>query len=399
MIRPSVLFGSLAANALLAAAVVWLLAQRPARPPIPAPAGTREASAPSVMAAALRAADAPARGHNDARSWFPALRAAGVPEPVLTQLAAANFDEQWEKRRRTMEQQWERGEIDDDAWAQFNRQHDIEQELAMRSAIGDAAFVAWHKAKLLAGLSLDRIQLSPAESDAIYDLRKDLLRQRSELDQRRRAGQIDDAQIAGLQDKLDADYEAKTKSLLGDDRYATLHHGNDTVAGSLRRNLQSLNIDAAKIDAVIAADQQWRDRRTAMDADAAHDAQFSPEAYQAKLQALAAARDAALQQQLGADGFEQLQQLQDDRYRKLNRYAELWQLTPQDVQQVYGALRNYSQSVEEYRREALNRGVNWDATQQAVDKYRESTAAALRATLGEEKYKKLTASDILEWDR
>lgn len=399
MNRSPLLVTSLTLNVALAGLAAWLAVARSPRGAV-APAGPAVFAAPatSIANAALRTADLATVPSPDARAWIPALRAAGVPDAVLAKLAAASFDEQWDKRRRTLRQQWERGELDDDSWAQFNRQHDAELEAALRAAVGDAAFVAWHKAKLLAGLGLERIALSPDETDALYALRKDLLQQRRDLDVRRRAGSIDDAQTANLEDQLEADYEAKTKALLGDDRYAALHRGNDRVEGSLRRNLQSLNVDAAKIDAVVAVEQQWRDRRSAIDADAAREAQLSPDAYQAKLSALEAERDAALQRELGADGLDRLRQLQDERYRKLTRYAQLWQLTPDEVQNVYGALRDYAQSVEEYRREALNRGVNWDATQQAVDKYRAAMAASLHAKLGDTKYQKLTASDVLDWD-
>lgn len=387
---------SLALNLVLAGSVGWLVATRRHAVPVviaaPPPPKT-----PGPKASAPRAAST--GESTDVRDWLPQLREAGVPDRVLARLVAANYMASWEKRREQMQLRWERGEIDDDDWFQFNRQRDVAEENAVRAAVGEEAFKAWHEEKLLAGLPLDRIQMSASEREGLYALRRDLLAQQRDLERRNRAGEIDDAQFEQQQEKLQADYEAKTKTLLGDARFATLQSPSESTDGGLRRNLQSLNLPASKIDAIIAAEQQWREQRIAMDRAAGQETSLSPDAYQAKVHELDAAHDAALQQQLGADGLEALRQMQDERYRKLTKYAQLWQLSSDEVNKVYGALRDYNQTVDEYRRQAQSRGLTYEVMQPAIDQFRQSSSASLRAAIGEKKYNQLAGSDVLNWDR
>jgi hypothetical protein len=395
MKRSPALLVSVTLNLLLAGAVAWLTTARQ-----PSSSSAAIAPFPTKTASARIAAPLePSLTSSDPRAWLPQLRAAGVPNAVLARLVSANFARQWEKRRNEMMERWERGELDDDDWAQFNRQRAIDEEGAVRAAVGDEAFKAWHEEQLLADLHLGRIELSDAERDGVYGLRRNLVDQQRDLDRRHRAGEVDDAHFEQLQEQLQADYDAKTKALLGEDRFATLQRPYESTEGALRRNLQHLNLPSAKIDAVVTADQQWREQRVAMDRAASQATNLSPDAYQAQLHAIDQEHDATLQRELGPDGLEALRQMQDDRYRKLTKYAAVWQLSPDEVSKVYDALRDYGQTIDEYRRQAQSRGLGYDATQPAIDQFRQSISASLRASLGEAKYKQLAGSDVLDWDR
>jgi hypothetical protein len=396
MKRSPTLLASLALNLILAGTVAWLAL---AAPRLSNSVSFTVHPAKTVAAAVTAAPIQPRLTSSDPRQWLPQLREAGVPNAVIARLVAANFDRQWEKRRNEMMERWERGELEDDDWAQFNRQRASDEEGAVRAAVGDEAFKAWHEEQLLADLRLDRIPLSDAERDGVYTLRRDLVDQQRDLDRRHRSGEVDDAHFEQQQEQLQADYDAKTKALLGDDRFATLQRPNESTEGSLRRNLQNLNLAPEKIDAVVTADEQWREQRVAMDRAASQATNLSPDAYQAQLHAIDQEHDAALQRELGPDGLEALRQMQDDRYRKLTKYAPLWQLSQDEVSKVYDALRDYGQTVDEYRRQAQSRGLSYDATQPAIDQFRQSMSASLRASLGDAKYKQLAGSDVLDWDR
>jgi hypothetical protein len=395
MKRSPALLTSLALNLMLAGAVAWLAIAAPR------PSNSVSSAATPAKTAASALTSTPIQPHptsSDPREWLPQLREAGVPNAVIARLVAANFARQWEKRRNEMMERWERGELEDDDWAQFNRQRAIDEEGAVRAAVGDEAFKTWHEEQLLADLHLDRIPLSDSERDGVYALRQNLVDQQRDLDRRHRSGEVDDAHFEQQQEQLQAEYDAKTKALLGDDRFATLQRPNESTEGSLRRNLQNLKLAPAKIDAVVTADEQWREQRVAMDRTASQATNLSPDAYQAQLHAIDQEHDAALQRELGPDGLEALRQMQDDRYRKLTKYAPLWQLSPDEVSKVYDALRDYGQTVDEYRRQAQSRGLSYDATQPAIDQFRQSMSASLRASLGDAKYKQLAGSDVLDWD-
>lgn len=400
MKRDPLLVVSLAVNIALLGALIWTWS---GRQPEPAPAApTAPALAPEAPKAPIIAAPSRADGGSslaDLRTWLPQLQTAGVPQRVLAQLVAANFNADWSKRSEKLQEQLERGEIDDEQWAQLHRQRDADEEKAIRDAVGDDAFKAWHQDKLLTDMQLERANVTSDERDAIYTLRRQLLEQQREAERRHHAGEMDDAQVNKMHDDLQTAYEAKTRELLGEERYTTLQQPPNFAEGALRRTLATMNVTAAQAESVLAAEKRREEQRIAIDQASAQETNLSPEGYQAKLQVLDQERDAALLRELGPNGLETLRQLQDDRYRKLTKFAPLWQLNPNDVSKVYGTLRDYSQTVAEYRRQAGARGLSDEVTQEVINRFQQSTSASLRAAIGEEKYKRIAGSEVLDWDR
>jgi hypothetical protein len=394
MKRHVLLRTSLGLNLLISAALAWALSQRASLAPAvshdPTSGFQNRAltSVPSMTAAA--------RKTTDVHDWISSLHAAGAPPEVLAQFAIANFAADWEMRRAALRQQWNRGELDDDAWARFNRRHDEEEEHAVRAALGESAFVAWHEVKLLRGLPLERLSLSAGERDALYGLRKELIDRQRDLQDERQAGKLDDAGFTQQQEQAEADYQQKLKAALGDDRYAIVQRPSDSSQGALRHTLKGLQASDAQIAAVLAAETAWQEQRAAADRAAAQQADLSPQAYQAQLRAIDIARDSAIEHALGPDGFDALQKGRDERYQALKRHADLWQLTPDEVDHVYAILRDYRSTVQQYRAETPAPESESAAAQKAVQRYRDNLAQNLKAYLGDTRFVRVSQSVGLE---
>src|SRR5581483_949105 len=203
--------------------------------------------------------------------------------------------------------------VDADALTKADAQHDVELENEMRFALGEDGFKKWDKEKTLRDFNLSDANLSATESDALYNLRKELFKQRQDLQDSARKGEIDEADLSAKLSALQTQYEQQAKNLLGDARYTALTAAPDPAVANLKRQVKNLNLSADQMTALLAAQQQWNQQRTQLNDD--------KPSYETQLQAADSARDAAFQKILGADAFAQLQKQQDPAYQTLTRYA------------------------------------------------------------------------------
>ncbi|HXE42470.1 MAG TPA: hypothetical protein VN516_05550, partial [Candidatus Baltobacteraceae bacterium] len=294
---------------------------------------------------------------NDWHSWLDELRAAGVPNKVLAGLVTADFEDRWEDQQCELQRKYENGDLDADALTQADAQHDAEREKELRLALGEQGFRQWDKDKMFRDFNVAAANLSESDRDALYDLRKDLLKQRQDLQDSMRKGEIDEADMSEKLSAAQTQYEQQAKSQLGDERYAALTAAPDPAIANLKRQVKGLNLNADQMTALLQAQQQWNQQQAQLN--------DNKPGYEEQVQAADSARDAAFQTILGADGFAQFQKQQDASYQTLKHYASAWQLKDKDVNYLYGAIQNYKQSVQEYRDkakalEAQGQAVDWD---------------------------------------
>lgn len=328
------------------------------------------------------------------RSWLGEIRSAGVPNKVMAQLVAADFENRWEDQQRELQRKYENGDVDADALTTADAQHDAKLDDEMRFALGEDGFRQWDKEKTLRDFNLAAANLSKTESDALYNLRKDLFRQRQDLQDASRKGEIDEADLTAKLSTLQTQYEQQAKTLLGDARYTALTAAPDPNIANLKREVKDLNVDDGQMTALLAAQQQWNQQRGQLNDD--------KPGYEDQLQATDAARDAAFQKILGTDAFAQMQKQQDPEYQTLTHYANAWQLNDSDINYVYSEMASYNSQVENYRDtadalEAQGRDVDWDGVQKNIQSFSQQTAQMLDSYLGADRFAKLKQNDVFNF--
>jgi hypothetical protein len=385
---------SLVLNAVLAGVLVFFVERQPAPNFLPSPL-------PQPVATAI-AASAPKRAkltssHNKNGSgwqnWLQQLRDAGVPNDVLAGLVASDFENRWEKQRREMERRYKRGELGDDWLARFELQHGEEQEKEMRAALGDEGFRQWDKENTLRDYDLDALNLSSSETDALYQLRKDLISKQHDLDVARQNGELDSADYSEQQDALQKENDQQFKALLGDDRYAAML--NPDSEGEMRRSLQGLNVSDTQFEAMLDTQRKWNEQQMALEQDTQTDGKSKEE----QMQALDAARDAEYQRVLGTDAFSELQKNQDSSYQMLKQNANVWQLSDSDIDSVYKALQYSQKSISDYQQQAealqaQGQNVDWDKVQENIQQFSDQTEQSLKTSLGEDRFNKLKKNGL-----
>jgi hypothetical protein len=325
------------------------------------------------------------------------LRAAGVPNNVVARVVMAELDESWEKR-------FAEGALnshgDPDTMAALHLEQEWDTDAQMRAALGEAGFKQWDEAHMLGEANVGHTQLTASEADAIYDLKKKLQQRHWDLEQARVDGDMDEAEIDEATDKAYAEFNQQMKSLLGDERYASSQGLNDGAA-NLRQDLAKVNPSDPQFQDLLKAQQQFNDRRSELDKQF-QDNPSSPD-YAAQLKALDDARDQEYQRVLGTNVFDTLQKEQDIGYAKMKKYENIWGLDDSKIDYVYGTIRYYEKSVQDYQAQAKalesqGQSVDWDAAKKNLQQFAQQTQQTLQSYLGPDSFSKMQRNGVFQFN-
>jgi hypothetical protein len=336
---------------------------------------------------------------SDRRRWLvDQLRAAGVPNNVLGRVALSDLDEGWDKRFVELGKS---GKADAHSMAALQLQREKDEDAAMRAALGAEGYKQWDQERQLREANIGNIQLTDAETSAIYDLKKKLQQRRWDLDQARLNGEMDDATVSDEEAKAYAEFNQQTKALLGDERYAESQELDaGTAANNLRQDLAKANPTDSQFQDLLKAQQQFNDSRAALDKKFQDDPS-SPD-YAAQLQALNDSRDQEYQRVLGTNAFATLQKEQDPGYSKMKQYANAWNLGDNQIDYVYGSIQYYEKSVQDYQAqaralEAQGQSVDWNAVNQNLQQFNQQTLQALQTYLGPDRFNQMQRNGVFQF--
>lgn len=340
----------------------------------------------------------PLRKQARLKEWMHKLDDSGIPDTLIAQVAAADFESRWQKEIANLRMKLTRGEISDEEFTQFIAQHDTGQEAELRATLDENCFRQWDREKVLRGFDLDQLQLSATDTTALYHLQKHNDRQRQDLTLSSLRAEVDEAMLEKQTESLHEEYEKQLHDLLGDTRYSLLQTSGSAI-GDLRRNLSKLHASAGQAAEIQDAQQRWKESCVKTEA-LLNDGKLTGQEYEQQLKVYEASRDQQFQQTLGANGFEQFQKNQDTRYQTMQRYAAAWNLTGDDINFVYSNIHLHDSYVRLSRQwasasEAQGQAVDWDALQKSLKANSQQTDQALETYLGNELYLKLRQGNAL----
>jgi len=392
--------GFLALNAMLALTLSVLVLHR-----LPGPPATAVPEGPAKETPTLdRPIPRPYAGlasASDWRQWIDTLREAGVPTRVLARLVREGFDDAWLKRQAEGQAAYMRGDIDPAGLAALSIKHDLEQEKAIHAALGEEDFRKWDLQNVLQSVNLRDVQLTEAETNALYTVEKNLRQRLNELQLAKLNGEIDQAGLDDQQAKAQADHDQQLKALLGDQRYATMQD-TDEDAGDLQRGLSEVTLPAdVSFESLLAMQNQWNERRGEMNGQI-QEAKSQISNYEQELKRLDDEQAREFQRVLGTNGFDSLQKGQDTRFAEMKRYADTWELDDASIDYVYQNIKFYEKSVEDYQQqarllEAQGQDVDWDAMNKNLQHFSEQTGQALRNYLGDDRFNKIKSNQIFQF--
>jgi hypothetical protein len=396
---------SLVLNVILAATVVVLVVRKSERTPTPS---VGEVSPGSEVSPRKMTADTPVfkrqpklppytdvASASDRARWIDQLRAAGVPNRILARVVQADLDEQWDRRVEECG-----GDADKLAALQIAKERDEEGE--MRALLGEEGFKQWDQENMLREANIGKTQLTASEADSLYGMKKKLQQRRWDLEQARLKGEMDDAEINEAYDKAYSEFNQQMKTLLGDERYAKSQGVDDgAAAANLRHDLAKVNPSDSQFQELLKAQQQWNERRSQLDQQFQDDP--SSAAYADQIKALDAARDQDYQRVLGTNVFDTFQKEQDGGYSKMKRYESIWGLDDHKIDYVYGTMKYYEKSVQDYQvraraLEAQGQSVDWDAVNKNLKQFAEQTQQSLQNYLGQDRFDKMQRNGVFQFN-
>jgi hypothetical protein len=338
---------------------------------------------------------------SDQRRWLiDQLRAMGVPNKVLARIVLKDFDRRWNKRATEVSLTFHGNP---DKLAALQMEIDKSKDAEMRAALGDEGFKQWDQENMLREANQGKIQLTAFETDAAYNLWKKLKQRELDLREARVNGEMDDADANDALNGAYSEFNQQMKALLGDDRYAQSRQVDDgTAAANLKQDLANVNPSDSQFRDLLKAQQQFDEQRAALDKQVRDDPSQSA-AYAAQIQALNDARDQEYQRVLGTNVFDTLQMEQDGNYLKMKKNENIWGLDDSKIDYVYGTLKYYEKSVQDYQAQASalqaqGQSVDWDAVNKNLQQFKEQTQQALQNCLGQDSFNKMQRNGVLQFN-
>jgi hypothetical protein len=333
---------------------------------------------------------------SDRQGWIEQLRRAGVPNGILARVVQADFAEEWDQRMFECRR-------DGNKIAALQRQRERDEEAEMRVALGDEGFRLWDQENMVREANLGKIQLTGTESDTIYELKKKMQHTFWDLEDARTKGEMDDAEIADAYNKAYSGFNEQMKALLGDERYAKSQGMDDgAVAANLGQELAKVNPSDSQLQELLKAQQQSNERRAELDRQFQDNP--SSAAYAEQIKGLDAARDLEYQRVLGTNVFDTFQKEQDGRYARMKRYENNWGLDDGKIDYVYGTVKEYEKSVQDYQAEARaleeqGENVDWRAVNTNLQQFAQQAQKALQNYLGQESFSKMQRNGVFQFEQ
>lgn len=330
------------------------------------------------------------------RNWIEVLRDQNVPEKTIARLAMADFDDRWQGRQAAAQDAYNRGDIDSDGLAAVERDHDVEEERDLRAKLGEEAFRRWDRERLFQQFNLRNVNLTPAESDSLYDLATNLRQRLRDLEKERQENQIDQSAYNSAQAKAQSDFESQLRALLGDERCSALR-GVDPTVGELRRGLRGVSLDNQQFALLLQAQEQWDSTRAQLEQQLVETGNTN---LQQQIDALGAKRDQVFAGILGTNGFALYEKQQDSRYLEMQKNAARWGLDNSTIDYVYTAIEMYEKADVDFKRkvremQASGVKVDLESMNQPWQAYEREMAQYVRTNLTQAQYDAITQNRIL----
>ena len=173
------------------------------------------------------------------------------------------------------------------------------------------------------------------------------------------------------------------------------------AAANLRQDLAKVNPSDSQFQDLLKAQQQLNERRSELDKQFQDDPSSTD--YAEQIKALDEARDQEYQRVLGTNVFDTFQKEQDLGYAKMKKYENIWGLDDNTIDCVYGSIKYYEKSVQDYQAqaralEAQGQSVDWDAVNNNLQQFAEQTQQTLQNYLGQDNFNKMQRNGIFQFN-
>ncbi len=327
-----------------------------------------------------------------ARDWKESLRKSGIPLHVFIAAIQADFHAKWDRRDAALQKRYTDGEVDIEELGLFNLDREIALEAAMREALGEEAFREWDRERKFFDINTRELALRGDETNELYSIRTALTDRLRALERSKLAKEIDPATYEERHELAQADYEQGLRKLVGFQRYNTARDSG--IPAYLRRDLRGLGVSDAQFARIQEIEGDFGDERTDLEVAAQYGSIDSIKLDQER-EALARLRDAKLRQTLGEEAYALYRKQQDSRYQTMIDFAKDWQLTDQNIENVYQVLLAHEIEARRTKLAAYAAGLPPEEARGQVAALQEQLNKSLLQTLTPEQAESLRRNGIV----
>jgi len=392
---------SLAANVVLAGAVATLLWLRPpadagsAVAPGTAPHEASRGHGPETAGPREVAAGASDTSPPTVLAQFQRL---GVTRDVVVNALLGEVHRRWDERFAALEKRYAPRQVPEREYLALARQRDADQVLALKQALGEQDYLAWHKDHTLRMLNVGGVSLSAPEAEQAYRLQREFDEEYAARQMAMEDGVADAADLGRLHAQAQAALDRQLEQLLGAQRFQQMRGISSPIA-DVQRRYGDLNPTEAQAQAVLRAEEQYLAGEAALAARLKTSSDDTAAIAQT-LEAMRAARDQELRRTFGAEAYDAVLRQQDPTYRRLTQFAAAWELQDHELTAAYETLSAFHAGAERTRaaaalREAAGHPVDWPAVRTAIEDSRQQTESSLREVLGPARADRLKQNDLL----
>ncbi len=398
---------SLLLNVLLVAAATVLALHRPApaspeTKAAPVALGSPALALSSVPDAAVASSPYTEKSAPlaERRRWLvDQLRAMGTPNSTLARIVLADIEAYWTPRAAETAQ---KTYGDPDTMAALQLEIDTTRDAELRAALGETGFLEWDMANMARETNQGRIRLTPAEAETAYVFWKKMQLRELELRGERQSARMDDLGVGMEYEKSLAAFERDMKALLGEERYAQARRMDEGNAlADLRTDLAKAAPNTAQLGELLETQRQWNALQAEIETAFANGSASAER--EERLRALDEARELEYKRVLGDAVFEALQKEQHPSYAMMRKYADMWGLDDRKIDSVYGSIRYYEKTVDDYQsqirsRETSGQNVDWNEVAGNLQKFTDQTRQMLKKSLGEDVFARMEQNGIFRFD-
>ena len=396
---------SLGANLVLAGIIAVLFWRGPSAPGHSADAArspSRQADVPKARGES-QLLQRPGGGSTLSADAVAKIEKMGVSHETLVNLVLEELNRRSAKKVLALQKKYAPRLVPDREMRELVRQNEEEQIRAMKETFGEEGYREWDKEQTLHNLNRarppgDEVPLSADESEQAYRLQKAFDDKFRDLQQAVEDGDADKVEAGMLQAQAQQNLDQELMKLLGKERFDALR-GNADPTVQVFRDYGDLNPTRTQAEAVVHADEDYRSRYEAL-AKQMNDNPGSTADLMAQMKALSDAHDESMRQIFGAAAYDNLKQQNDPTYQSLKQFADVWELSAQDVQSTYATLHAFEDQADRLRNaaemsEAAGQRVNWHEINATIEQQRQQVESSLKNQIGDTRLQRLQANGLL----
>lgn len=317
------------------------------------------------------------------------LRALGLSEQSIATLVVGEVVQNAIDDQIALQLKLNTGEITQEEYQKQLRQLQKDREGLLVTLLGEENFRNYqinHDYQLRQLAQTGRFQAETLEK--YYDARKKHSEAMADLSEKLALREIDQTEYEARQLALQEEYDAELNQALGADTARSLRAETDWQVINLRRQMQNVTVSNTEYDRI--AEALWKSQREFQKLQSRQrTGEASWQDLRPQQEAIEEDKKNQIAAILGPDRYAEYEKQSDGTFQSLKRWGQPNNLTPQQVDSVYQAIKDWRNQQKELQRQLRDKEIKNEDYRLANDDLTAATRNSLSRYLGADAYERM----------